>query len=1164
MKLHHRPWAAVLMAAAILVSGLGSGAAEAQRPSVTKPLGAVTFEGAPIEQTDGDVVVPALNDLAPDAMLDLFVRLDAPSLYQVLDQVKANTAGLQDTSEPMGLDAISSIHATLTRGQEPVIQALQAAGGQVVERLQTTSNALHVRIRRDQLATLATVPGIRSMGRMPTFQVQLKDARPHIGATRVAEELGFTGKGVTIAVIDTGIDYMHAALGGKGIKAERDADDDTKIEPGSFPTTKVVGGWDFVGFLYDAGNAANSMPNPDPDPIDDGGHGSHVAGIAASMGGGKVDKGMAPDAKLVALKVFGASGSTNITAGAMEWVANHNIFLGQDKPDLVPGTRPSTKINVINMSLGAGFGGGTKDYEEVVNSLIDHDVTVVSSAGNSGPTPFIVGSPSATQRVLSVANSVAPGEEALALKVNWTADGSAKEETYDALEGAEWMASLASTGVRKADLAWYGLACSDAMGEPSPPEQDVTEKIALIQRGTCPFYDKMVNAAKKGAIAVVIFSDPRPKTVMGCLAPSPCDTKVDIPGVMIDEDKGLALKDLLTGGTAVMATMDPASMMEQTWLTDTMDDSSSRGPGRFYAHIKPQITAPGHNIFSVANGTGTEGVSFSGTSMSGPAVAGVTALLWERNNTQNLGLKADDIAALAMNYANPVIHRTRNDTGPLEGVTRQGAGLAQAYQSAVAHTLVRSENGLAELSFGVTHVMGSNATEKTITLRVKNLSDKAATYKLDYSFAFPEQDADAGVSLSMDPDMVTVAGNQTEDVEVTLTADPAAVKEWDVYGAAPIMPEDRFQDQEVDGYVHLTEVDAAGMPVAKGDVVGVPFQTLPMRHSCTTADSLDAVYLGQTQDQAIAMEWANECNNAGRTETFWALGQDEEESADGDFPATLDVAAVGVRYGDRAFADGSASPVLNFGVATFKSSFLAIDSRVSVFIDADKDGTFDFVVFRLGQGVNALNVFAPAATGSDGLPTPIPDQAQWLVFSDVAFQSVNYNVEDLFANLAIPLDLIGADVSFDGSFSFDFAVQVADDMNDFTSEKMTTPVSDWAPSNVKDGGRFHFDQARLDCVKLMSGETDWMAIDATADLEESKGKAQAELSWICEPIATDAEPMDLGILTHYINNAPGIDWDLRDIILGREPNPTIYLPLVVPNHDLTSPVEPTPEPTPTP
>lgn len=1160
MKLLHRPWLAILMAASILVSGLGSGAAKAERPSFAQPLRAVTFEGTPFNQTDGEVVAPALADLAPDAVLNLLVRLDAPSVYQVLDQVEANTSQVQDTSLPLSLDAIDSIHSSLQRNQDSVARAIEAAGGRVIERVQVTSNALHVAIRRDRLSALAAVPGIRSMGRMPTFQLHLGDARPHIGATKVAEELGFTGKGVTIAVIDTGIDYMHAALGGHGDKAKRDADDDTVIEPGTFPTAKVVGGWDFVGFLYNAGDPANSEPMPDVDPIDDGGHGSHVAGISASSGGGKVDKGIAPDAKLVSLKVFGAGGSTNVTVGAMDWVAKHNLYLGQES-DKVPGTRPATKIDVINMSLGAGFGGGTLDYEEVVESLIEHDVTVVASAGNSGPTPYIVGSPSSTEKVLSVANSVAPGESALALKVNWTADGSAKEELYDALEGAEWMAQLANTGVRKANLAYYGLACSDDMGNPSTPEQDVTEKIALIARGTCPFYDKVSNASKKGAIAVVVYSDARPKTTMGCGAPSPCETPIDIPGVMIDNDKGVALQELLLGGTTVQATLDPASKIEQTWLTDTMDDSSSRGPGRFYSHIKPQITAPGHNIFSVANGSGTEGVSFSGTSMSGPAVAGVTALLWERNNTQNLGLSADDIAALAMNYATPVIHRTRNDSGPLEGVTRQGAGLAQAYKSAVAHTLVRSERGLAELSFGVTHAVGGEPTEKTLTLTVHNLSDKAASYKVDHVFAFPEEDAEAGISLTAEPSSFTVPGNGETEVEITLSADPAAVKEWDVYGAAPIVPEARFQEQEVDGYVHIVEVDAAGAPVDKGDMVGVPFHTLPMRHSCVMPSSLDALYLGQEKGQSAIIDLSNECNNVGRAETFWGLGQDDEESADGDLPATLDIAAVGVRYGDRSLTDGTAAPVLQFGVATYKSSTLVIDSRVSVFIDGDKDGTFDAVVFRLGQGVNSLNVFAPAAE-VDGVPVPTPDQNQWLIFNDAAFQSVSYNVEDLFASLALPLEVLGADLAFDGSLSFDFAVHVADDMGDFTPEGQAMPVGDWAPSNVLDGGRFHFDQAQLDCLTLMGAEdSNWMAPDAQVELEADSGNAKADLTWTCDPVAGDAEPMELSLLSHYINNTPDTDWSLQEIMLGREPTPTIYLPMVLLNHSADeggAPAEPTP------
>ena len=353
------------------------------------------------------------------------------------------------------------------------------------------------------------------------------------------------------------------------------------------------------------------------------------------------------------------------------------------------------------------------------------------------------------------------------------------------------------------------------------------------------------------------------------------------------------------------------------------------------------------------------------------------------------------------------------------------------------------------------------------------------------------------------------------------------------------------------------------MPVAKGDKVGVPFQTLPMRHSCTVPDSMDAVYLGQTQDQALPMSWSNECNNIGQAESFWALGQDDEESADGSLPATLDVAAVGVRYGDRVLTNLAAPPVLQFGVSTVKSGTLAIDSRVSVFIDTDKDGTFDFVVFRWGQGVNALNTFAPATTGADGYPTPVADQNQWLFFSDPAFQSVNYNIHDLFATLTIPLEVLGADVTFDGGkLSFDFVVQAADDMNDFTSETATMPVSDWAPSNVKAGGRYHFDQAKLDCVKLMSGETNLMGIDAMVDLEADTGNAEAELSWICEPVAADAEPMALGVLTHYINNMPGMDWGLRDIILGKEKNPTIYLPMVAFNHEsLTMPV---PDPTTTP
>jgi subtilisin family serine protease len=162
-----------------------------------------------------------------------------------------------------------------------------------------------------------------------------------VGADKVWTTLGSRGKGVTVAIIDTGIDYMHPALGG-----------------GFGPGFKVIGGWDFV--------------NNDADPFDDAGHGTHVAGIVA--GDSSTITGVAPDASLIAYKVLGSNGGgsdSNVLA-AVERAADPN---GDGNT--------SDHADVANLSLG---GGGNPDdpLSEAIDNATAAGVTFAIAAGNNG------------------------------------------------------------------------------------------------------------------------------------------------------------------------------------------------------------------------------------------------------------------------------------------------------------------------------------------------------------------------------------------------------------------------------------------------------------------------------------------------------------------------------------------------------------------------------------------------------------------------------------------------------------------------------------------------------------------------------------------------------------------------------------------------------------
>jgi subtilisin family serine protease len=211
------------------------------------------------------------------------------------------------------------------------------------------------------------------------------------------------GRGIKVGIIDTGIDYTHKAFGGVGTRAAYLANDPRRVERGTFPTAKVVGGIDLVGATYDSNSPrfADHLPIPDADPLDVQGHGSHVAATVAGRGDGvNTYDGVAPGASLYAIKVFadGAWGATadHVVISAFEYAVDPDGDLD-----------PADKLDVVNVSLGSDFGTPHILYEEALGNLVGRgDVVAVCSAGNSGDFEFVVGSPSTAPDAISVAASI--------------------------------------------------------------------------------------------------------------------------------------------------------------------------------------------------------------------------------------------------------------------------------------------------------------------------------------------------------------------------------------------------------------------------------------------------------------------------------------------------------------------------------------------------------------------------------------------------------------------------------------------------------------------------------------------------------------------------------------------------------------------------------------
>ncbi len=549
-----------------------------------------------------------------------------------------------------------------------------------------------------------------------------------IGATKARTNLGLTGETIKVGVIDSGIDYTHAMFNGPGTPSSYE--NETGLEPNAlFPNERVVGGIDLVGDDYLPGHLKPEygLPHPDLNPLDRGGHGTHVAGTVAGIGDGVgTYDGVAPKAALYGIRVFG-SGATgeDVVVAALEYAADPN---GDGNP--------SDRLDVLNLSLGGDYGKPAIFYAEAMKNIANSGTLVAASAGNSGDIPFIVGSPSTSEGALSVAASIDNMDH------NWKF----KSSVIKAKEGERVVKRIEGSLSKPIDsfeelsgkLVYIGSAATPLSDE---VKAKLKGKVALIDRGEVSFFEKLSRAADAGAIAAVVANNqPGEPIQMGG------DESVDIGAIMVSLAVGDFVKAQMKLGPVTIDLKSDEVTLEPE-LIDTITGFSSRGPRSQDGVLKPEITAPGQQIISAAMGSGNEGVAFNGTSMSSPHMAGVFALMRERYPN----LSTADIYNIIASTA-----KVMGNEQAVIDIARQGAGRVQVFEAASATVVISP----ALVSLGVQPLMKGKTLRREIS--VKNISDREQTFSIVAKTG-------AGIAVQSEQSEITLAAGETKAVSVLLT-----------------------------------------------------------------------------------------------------------------------------------------------------------------------------------------------------------------------------------------------------------------------------------------------------------------------------------------------------------------------------------------------------------
>ncbi|MBM7643701.1 S8 family serine peptidase [Streptococcus loxodontisalivarius] len=744
------------------------------------------------------------------------------------EAVQTESTSSEEASQSQETTATSEAAQTSTEvtSESQTSQTEQAVTSATVETTQTASQA------SAQVSSNALAATENPTTTLAAAQPNDSSSNDLISAPQ-AWDYGYKGEGTVVAIIDSGIDVDHDTMALTDIskakyqteQAMQEAMAAAGITYGKWYNNKVI-------YAYNYFDSSDDIKEDSTHS-----HGMHVSSIAtgnaqvADPSTNEIVKGVAPEAQVMFMRVFSDRQKTTDQAIYARAILDA-VKLGADS---------------INLSLGATSGSTIYSSDVLKNAIQtarDAGVAVAISAGNSGnfgygaspvsaenPDYATVGDPSTTKDVISVASF----------------NNSTYYSTAITIEGEENQnfPSVATTDAVTFDsntsyeYTYVGLGTTDDIGS-----TDLTGKVALIQRGSITFAEKIQNAKAAGAIGVIVFNN-----TVGILSGgmSVGDDNLDVPSVFITQEAGEVLK---SGNYKVSFKEGMNKINNET--ADQMSDFSSWGLSSD-GFLKPDLTAPGGSIYAAGNDN-TYNLN-SGTSMASPHVAGAIALVKEYLSKEHPELEGEELSSTIKNLLMSTAKaHYDSESKAYTSPRQQGAGLIDVAAAVTTDLYVTGQDNYGSIT------LGDVEDKFSFEVTVHNIGNEDKT--LSYVTQL-QTDATSDGKITLSPlgletqvgQTITVKANSSQTVRITV----------DASGYASALQAAMPNGYYLEGFVRFLD------PTDSLEVISIPY----------------VGFRGDFENLAVVEENVYQLTKEGKNGVYYTGSADQKISVDADVTSLL-------------------------------------------------------------------------------------------------------------------------------------------------------------------------------------------------------------------------------------------------------------------------------------